>query len=65
MIRRAAMMTWEWEHSPGPRVLLADVKLPNQEPQLDDNDAVHWGYVRDGRGLIIKEIESSSPNLKI
>jgi hypothetical protein len=42
MIREAAMMTWEYEH---PLVLMsflpADGELPNEEPQWDNNDAVH------------------------
>jgi hypothetical protein len=65
MIRMAAMMAWEWEHPPGPNVLLTDVKFPTQEPQWDNNDAVHRDYMRDLRDFIIKEIGKQFPKLKI
>jgi hypothetical protein len=56
MIRRVAMMVWEHEHPLGPNVLPADVKILNQDPQWDNNDAVHWGYIKDLRDLILKGI---------
>jgi hypothetical protein len=54
--KEAVMMAWESKHPLGPNVFPADVKFPNQEPQWDNNDAVHWGYMRELRDLIIKGI---------
>jgi hypothetical protein len=56
MIRRTAMVAWECKCPPGPNVLTTDIKISNQEPQWDNNDATQWDYMRDLRDLIIKGI---------
>jgi hypothetical protein len=36
-------------------------KFPSQEPQWENNDAIHQGYMRDLRDLIIKGIWDAVP----
>jgi hypothetical protein len=61
MIRRAAMIAWLFEHLSGPYVLPADVKFQIKEPHWDNNDAIHWGYMKDLRDLMIKGIQEAVP----
>jgi hypothetical protein len=41
------VVLWEREHPPGQNVPAADVKFPNQDPQLSNNTPGHRENMRD------------------
>lgn len=66
MIRSPAVTNWAHEHPAGPEVPPACVKLPNQEPQWDNNNEIHRGHTRDLRDLIkrgLREAVAWSQNI--